>query len=288
MLRLADGRRLGFAEYGDRAGRPVVYCHGFPASRLEARLVHDIAVELNLRILAPDRPGYGLSDFQPGRTLLDWPGDVAELCRQLGIARFALLGVSGGGPYALACAARLSAAVIACGLVCPLGPVGEKGLRAAMHWPARVAFGLARRFPRLALSLFSGPVAGWLRHHPQQALKLLTVSAPPADREVLNDPVLFSLFGAAISEALLQGGRGVAHDLLLYTRHWGFDLAGLDPPVLLWQGEKDETVPPSMAHFLAASLPHCQSRYFPREGHFSLPVRHARSILSALVAAENK
>src|SRR5688572_28104051 len=120
-LTLSDGRKVGIAEFGAPAGRPVVYCHGFPASRLEARLAHEAAKEVGARLIALDRPGYGLSDFQPGRRIGDWPRDVVEAADALGVQRFAMLGVSGGAPYALACAALLPERITALGVVCGLG-----------------------------------------------------------------------------------------------------------------------------------------------------------------------
>jgi pimeloyl-ACP methyl ester carboxylesterase len=104
VFRLRDGRALGYAEYGDPGGTPVFFFHGSPGSRLQRHPDASIASELGTRIITIDRPGYGLSDFQPERTLLDWPADVAQLADALHIERFAAIGLSGGGPYLLACA----------------------------------------------------------------------------------------------------------------------------------------------------------------------------------------
>src|SRR5215475_3198278 len=107
VLRLADGRALGYAEFGDSGGEPFFYFHGHPGSRLEARFAESAATAAGVRIIALDRPGYGLSDWQPGRAILDWPADVTEAADLLGIGGFSVVGGSGGGPYALACAYRL-------------------------------------------------------------------------------------------------------------------------------------------------------------------------------------
>ncbi len=122
QIKLRDGRSLGYAEYGTPVGKPVFYFHGFPSSRLDWPLFDTdaIAARLNARIIAADRPGYGLSDFKRGRKILDWPDDVVELADALQIDRFAVLGISGGGPYAEACSfkipQRLSATAIVCGM----------------------------------------------------------------------------------------------------------------------------------------------------------------------------
>ena len=104
---LPDGRTLGFADYGDPGGRPLFYCHGWPGSRLQARTIDEHGRRRGLRVIAPDRPGIGLSDARPGRGFSDWPADIAGLADSLRIDRFLLLGISGGGPYALAAAALL-------------------------------------------------------------------------------------------------------------------------------------------------------------------------------------
>lgn len=158
---LADGRSLGYAEFGDRDGSPVVDCHGFPGSRLEARLTDAAALGLGLRIVAPDRPGYGRSDYQPHRCLADWPRDVVALADALGSSRFAVLGVSGEGPYALACAGRLQARVSRVGIICALGELHAVGQIRGMSPVAAVVLAMARRIPRLTRGPFQG-LAGWL------------------------------------------------------------------------------------------------------------------------------
>ena len=120
QIKLPAGRALGYAEYGAPEGIPVFYFHGFPSSRLDWQLVNDDAVllDLNVRVIAPDRPGYGLSDYKSGRKMVDWPADVLELANALQIDRFAVLGISGGGPYAASCAAGIDDRLIKTGIVC--------------------------------------------------------------------------------------------------------------------------------------------------------------------------
>src|SRR5439155_16354079 len=103
VIRLRDNRLLGYAEYGTSSGYPVIFFHGMPGSRLEGALGHEAAIGQNVRLVAPDRPGYGLSDFKRRRRMLDWADDVVELADALGIDRFAVAGISGGGPYVAAC-----------------------------------------------------------------------------------------------------------------------------------------------------------------------------------------
>lgn len=279
---LTDGRRLAYAEVGDPAGAPVIYCHGFPASRLESRLVATAAERTGTRLIAPDRPGYGLSDWKAGRALPDFADDVAELADSLGLGRFRVLGVSGGGPYALALGSRLPERVEAVAVVCGLGPLSRPEALAAMRWPARLGFGTALRHPRLNRFLFGLVLGRLMRLSPEITLALLTVGMPPADRRTLGRPEIRSEVCAALRESLRQGLRGPLLDMTLYTQTWPFDPAGIAAPVSFWHGEADATVPVCHAR-MAAVMPKADLRLLPDEGHFSLPVEHAEAILENLL-----
>ncbi|MFY9975973.1 MAG: alpha/beta fold hydrolase [Chromatiaceae bacterium] len=261
LLPLRGGRRLAFSDIGDAQGDPVVYCHGFPSSRREALLLEPTARGCGVRILAPDRPGCGDSDHQPGRGLDDWAGDVAALADHLGLARFAVLGVSGGAPYALACAWRLPTRVSACALVCPLGPVYLGEILSAMAWPSRLLLGSAQRAPWVPPLLFGGLVA-------------------------LARPEVKAILGAAVRDAMQHGARGALEDVRLYTSPWGIPLHEIQHAVHLWHGESDGTVPIAHAHWYEQHLSRPRAHYLPAEGHYSLPLRHAGAILASLVETE--
>jgi pimeloyl-ACP methyl ester carboxylesterase len=280
---LRDGRRTAYAEVGSPAGAPVIYCHGFPASRLESRLVAPAALRTSARIIAPDRPGYGGSDWKAERTLLDWPDDVAELADGLGLERFSVLGVSGGGPYALALAHRLRERVEAVAIVCGLGPVCLPEALSPMHWPARLGFSTANTAPWLNRLFYGGVLGQLLRHRPEAALALLTVGANEADRRVLSRPEVRAIVCAALREGLRQGTRGALLDMALLAREWSFDPAEIKAPVSFWHGDADATVPVSHTRLVAARLPRARVRILPGEGHFSLPIEHAREILETLL-----
>lgn len=281
LLALRDGRRLGYAEFGAPGGWPVLYCHGFPASRLDARIGHETAVRSGIRLIAPDRPGYGLSDFQPLRRLAGWPNDVVELADALALDRFGVLGISGGGPYAIACAAALPSRVMVAGIVCGLGRLDVREDTAGMSRFGRFSFALARSAPGLS-QLFNRALAPALRRSPKLILKLLASSLPPPDAQVLADPEVFNLFADAFREGLRQGGRGVAHDMTLYALPWEIAVESIHVPCLLWHGAQDTTVPVAMGRRLAAAIPGCRARYYAGEGHFSLAVRRLDEIFAAL------
>jgi len=280
-MRLPDGRLLGWAEYGARQGPPVLYVHGFPGSRLEARLTAAAAERLGLRVIAPDRPGIGLSHFQADRTLGDWPQDVSNLADALGLERFAILGVSGGAPYALACAAAMPGRLSAVGIVGGLGPVADAGSTTGMAALNRCFLYLFRRAPWLGRAFFH-PLALAMRRWPRPLFALFTATVPEADRKVLDRPGIREFFHASLHEAARQGARGAAHDLYLYSHPWGFDPASIRAPIHLWHGELDVTVPVAMARHLARSIPKCRATFHPDEGHFSLPIRHMEQILRTL------
>jgi pimeloyl-ACP methyl ester carboxylesterase len=114
-VELNDGRRIGYAVYGATDGRPVMFFSGTPGSRLDARVggAGAVADQRGVRLVVVERPGYGLSDRKPGRRVVDWPDDVRQVADRLGLERFSAYGYSGGGPHALACAARLGDRVTA-------------------------------------------------------------------------------------------------------------------------------------------------------------------------------
>lgn len=285
-ITLRDGRSLGWAEYGDRQGRPLFYFHGFPACRLEAALTDRAAARLGIRVIAADRPGIGLSDYQHGRTLGDWPTDVGELADALGLQRFAVLGVSGGAPYALACAAKIPLRLAAVGTVGGLGPVAAGGRTAGMAALNRFFLFLFRRAPWLGQPLLSLLGAG-IRRRPEWFFDLFTATVPAVDRMALVPPDIRPLFHASMREAFRQGARGAARELVLYSRPWDFDLAAIAVPVDLWHGELDVTVPDSMGEYLARTIPNCRSRFLDSEGHFSLPLKRMEEILRTLAPAAN-
>ena len=258
---LGDGRVLAYAEYGRSDGVPVLYCHGFLGSRLEASLTQPVAADLGLRVVAPDRPGYGASSYQCNRRLADWPRDVATLADALGFDRFAVLGVSGGGPYALACAALLPERVMGAGVVCGLGPLAGARHRHRMRLLARASYTIARHLPGLAQVLARGLPTRSIRHRPIRILALLASTAPTVDREVLCRSDVRDTLAASLREALAQGGRGAAGDLVIYSHPWPIDLQRITVPVHLWHGEQDATVPVAVARQVSASLPQCRAEF---------------------------
>ena len=280
-LRLADGRTLACLELGEPAGPPVLYFHGYPGSRLEARVAAAAAGRLGLRLLAVDRPGFGQSTFQAGRRIGAWAADVAALADQLALGRFSIVGVSGGAPYALACAASLSNRLARVALVCPLGPLDVADGKAGMLAQDRVMLALAAHAAPLARGVVH-VLARWMRQEPDRYLRFMMAGMVSPDRDLFADPGYSSIMMESTAEALRQGGRGAAWELTLIARPWDFRLQDVRMPVDLWQGLLDQILPAAMARRMAAALPACNPRYLPGEGHLSLIVRHIGEVLAAL------
>lgn len=279
QIKLRDGRMLGYAEYGAPEGTPVFFFHGFPGSRLDYHLVDggDAAVETNARIIAADRPGYGLSGFQRGRTMLDWSEDVSELADALGIDRFAVLGISGGGPYAAACAFKIPERLTATGIVCGMGPSDAPGMKDGASWTIPGKPFLVRM---LILMLTSMGV----RKDPDQFLSRSMDTFSEPDRLLFDQPELAKAFIGGLQEAFRSGIGGANRDAALYAPPWRFSLEDISAQVHLWHGEQDNNVPVSVGRYVADTIPNCNAQFYREEGHLTLPYKRMRQVLSALVS----
>ena len=279
-LRLRDGRQLGCAEFGDPQGKPLFFFHGSPGSRLEGWFADAAASWLGVRVIAFDRPGFGLSDFKPGRTIADWPDDVVQAADTLSIERFAVLGLSAGGPHVAACALKIPQRLTAAGIVSGVGPFdAPRATQGMMGW-LRLLMRLARGFPALVRVLM------WLlgsitRHFPKQFIALQSRSGPPSDRAVLARPDLRAWAVQGVGEPFRQGGRGATWELSLLARPWGFRPEDITMEIHVWQGEADVMVPPSMGRYQAQAFPNCRARFYPGEGHLMI-AGHMEEILGAL------
>jgi pimeloyl-ACP methyl ester carboxylesterase len=263
-IRLRDGRRLGYTEWGDPGGRPLLYFHGWPGARVEGRLGGEAARARGVRLIALDRPGMGLSDYQPRRTLVDWPDDVAQVAAALGLDRFAVLGISGGGPYAAACAWKLSERLTGAGIVSSLAPVDSPGALAGMGRQNQVIFRLVGRLAVLRRGLMARTAVS-VRRHPDRVLERGLAAA--VDKKYLDRPDVRAVLVESLSEAFRSGSRGPAWEMGLYARPWEFRLEDIRAPVHLWHGEQDANAPVTMGRYLATVIPKCQASFYPGEGH---------------------
>jgi pimeloyl-ACP methyl ester carboxylesterase len=254
--------------------------HGNPSSRRSWGLIPGSPFRPRLRLIAPDRPGFGHSDFQPGRQLLDWPDDVCELADALGLRRFAVLGVSGGGPATLACAWKIPERLTAVGVVSSPCPTDAPGVTEGMSRTNRTLFLLAKRAP--ALVRLNMAFLAYLARS-DRLVERLVYKMADVDKALVQRPEVRRYLAAGFAEALRQGGAGSAHELVInHGRPWGFRLEDIEIGVHLWQGEADPSVPPAMGRYLAQSIPDCEATFVPGAGHLWI-VDHVGDVLDALV-----
>lgn len=276
---LPDGRELAFEQYGDPAGFPVLSFHGGLSSRLDAAPAAESALAMGIRLVSPDRPGIGLSTFQRGRRLVDWPADVEHLTRALGIDRFAVMGWSAGGPYAAVCAAKMPGRVTAAALLSSSVPLDLYGTTRGLAVEDRVLLLLARHTPRLA----SGVMQVSIVHASNtRLLRAALRTFPPADRTFLTQWGPPDLALAFVREAMRQGTEGCVLDYKIFGDPWGFSLEEIEVPVQIWEGSEDQTGPPDYREFLRRHIPHATVTVVPGEGHLSLLPHQAPSIFAAL------
>ncbi|MBA2253982.1 MAG: alpha/beta hydrolase [Chloroflexi bacterium] len=269
QLALRDGRRLGYLEYGDPKGRVLFFFHGFGSTRLMRHPDESIPAELGVRVISVDRPGIGLSDPKPGRALLDWPADVAAMADALGIGRFAVLGWSGGGPYALACAWMLPERVTSAGVISGPAPLVHERSGEYLKRRQRGAVRLAFRVPwvlRLALWRWGRPQ----RRDPVASFDSAVEGMIASDQQLMADPRLREIMIENASEVYRQGGRGMYDEGRILTGPWGFRPESVRAEVHLWHGDLDDTVPAEMGRHLARTIPGCRASFYPTEGHHLL------------------
>jgi pimeloyl-ACP methyl ester carboxylesterase len=283
-IRLPDGRQLGYAEYGDPDGMPLLFFHGSPGSRLQAKVFDAPARDVGVRMVAPERPGHGLSAFQPKRTILDWAHDVEALADRLQLDRFAAMGISGGGPYVAATAYQLPERVTKAAFVSTMCPPTLPNITTRMHPAVRLTFRLARIAPWTVNLMMKNMARS--TNNPERLRKraLSDHRVPSVDIAVLQDDESWNRRLANMREAFRTGTRGVTWDLLLCARPWGFRLEEIQVPAYLWHGEADVNAPVAMGRAIARVIPHCQATFVPGEGHLSLGKKYMEEILRSLFA----
>jgi pimeloyl-ACP methyl ester carboxylesterase len=276
-ITLADGRRLGWHEFGDLDGSPVVYTAGTPVSGLGGASYHEPARSAGLRWISPDKPGFGGSDYQPKRSLAGWGGDLAALADHLGLDRFALAGESGGAPFTLAAAHRLAGRVSVVVLIAAGGPMSPADL-AGMTFSARLMNWFARNAP--VLNTFR--IAAMRRelsdpHRRERLVRREVAAADAAHADAARIEI------EAVADALRQGTRATVEELALIKRPWPFPLIEVGTPVHLWHGALDRNAPIANARHLARELPDATLHVSESSGH-DVGLDRSSEIMSVLAS----
>ncbi|MEA2198465.1 MAG: hypothetical protein QOJ25_2516, partial [Solirubrobacteraceae bacterium] len=252
-LQLADGRRLTYSDTGPRDGVPVVYCHGAIGTPLgEAVGLEAMVAELGVRYLAISRPGIGGSDPAPGRTVAGFGADVRELVDALELERLAVVGVSAGGPYALAVARELNDRVVRVAVCSSLSPLCAPHRTPGMQRRIRLALSVLAAAPGLCAALgdLAVPV---IRRHPELLSRVIAAHAAPVERRLLQRPDERSAASTSFLDAASEGVRGMIEDYLVYAGAWGFAPSEVNTDVHLWHGLEDPLVPVEHALQLAVA-----------------------------------
>ncbi len=285
VIRLRDGRALAYAEWGDPGGPPVLLFHGTPHSRLWCPDAGETRAA-GVRLIGVDRPGFGRSDVQHGRRLTDWPDDVAEFADALEIERFAVAGFSGGGPYALACAALIGSRVTRAGLVSASTHLIQErpGAIESLDEEDRRDFELVMREDReTAARRIAAEWEEWARRIVEEPKRFFDpFPLTDQNRWFREDEARTAPFLDAIGEALRQGPAGMAWDRVIAFEPYPLRLDDISVDVYLWHGELDLVIPLDAAEFLAARIRNCNVTIWPDEGHIAI-ARHWDEILAALV-----
>jgi len=247
----------------------VFLLHGTPGSRLGPLPRGRVLYELGVRLITFDRPGYGWSDRLVARLVADVVPDVQAIADELGLDRFAVIGRSGGGPHALACAALLPERVTRAGVLVSLAPWAAEGL----DWFAGMADSNVREYTAAAtapeaLTAHLVQVAAQIRADPASHVNTLNPEMPEADRRIVADVGIRALLAQNFAEALRDSAAGWIDDALAFCAPWGFNLADIKVPVLLWHGQNDVFSPASHARWLADQIPGAIMSIRPDTAHF--------------------
>ncbi len=266
VQRFKDRLPLGYADYGDPHGVPIFALHGTPGSRLRFRIMEQTANKLSLRIIAPDRRGYGLSPQEPQSTLTGFAEDIAALADALQLKRFGILGVSGGAPFAVASAALLGERVTSLGLVSPVGPVADSPAKDEIALFHEISFLLIPKVA-LLLRLFWKLTRFGLNIAPNLTLNIGHMRAPVSDWKILERPAVRDGLATTFQEGLRPGVNGALQDMMLFSKPWNIPWQEIKALSKIWIGSSDGNVPLPAVKELSKRISGCQCEIIPDAGH---------------------
>ncbi len=284
-VRTPDARTLVVEEGGDPRGRPIVVLAGTPNARHLFGPTMALAAEQGIRLIGYDRPGYGGSTAKPGRTIADGASDVRTIADQLGIDRFAVWGISGGGPHALACAALLEGRAVAVASLASPAPYGAPGLD--------FFSGMGELNVEDIKLYLTDPDAAWKKTLADREVML--AGTPEGIREYMSSllsPVDAAVLTGALAEymarntkdGLAPGIQGWWDDGVAWMKPWGFELDSIRVPTVLWHGRHDRFVPFSHGEWLAKAIPDVEAHLSDDDGHLTLTLRRLPAIHAWLLA----
>ena len=279
--KLKDARQLGFAEYGDPRGKPILFFHGLAGSRLDARLLHKIATINHCRLISIDRPGMGLSSFDKNRTILSWADDVEAFADHFNLSKFSIIGHSGGAPFVAACLYKIPKRLTGVAIVSGMGPFEIPAATASLTRGQRFLNRAIRKLPWIATGCMK--LTRWMFKNPNMLKRGLKQMAP-IDSYILQSEGSVEVLGATMMETFRQGVAGAATEMQLTLKPWGFDLGDIKVkcPVTVWHGGLDKQAPAMHAELYAKLIPNAKLTFFKQEGHLSLLVNKGEEILRSI------
>lgn len=269
----ASSSRVSYTRRGVPGGLPVVFFHGWPSSFREQFAGEDLLAQLELDWFSLNRPGYGATAWESHHGLLDWPTRVAAWADEMQLERFHVVGFSGGGPFAQACAYALPDRVLSLTLLASLAPQGLP-LNVVTRF-------LLRRTPQV-LATGLQTLNAYRRRFPERCARRSLQALHPHDQALLAARDFLPTLREVQADAFAQGTRHLLRDLQLYDGPWGFDPAHITVPTRVFVGSEDVQVPAACSHWLAQRIPGAHLTVYPGEAHY-IPFTHAHEILSAIV-----
>lgn len=278
-ITLPDGRELGFAEYGEPAGAPILYFHGLPGCRLDASHLHNAALQNHYRLIGIDRPGMGLSSLDEKRSILSWADDVEAFVDLLDIKKFSIIGHSGGAPFVAACAYKMPDRLHAAAIVSGMAPFEIPEATASLARGQRFINNAIKAMPWIAtlmmkLTLMMVKKPGML----QKILKQM----PEVDQLAFQSLGSSEIIAAMMMETFRYGVVGASQEIQLTLKPWGFHLEDIKCPVTVWQGGLDKQAPKMHAELYAKLIPNAKLTFFKNEGHISLLTNKGEDILRSV------
>jgi pimeloyl-ACP methyl ester carboxylesterase len=283
VMDLPDGRELAWLELGASKDPAVFVFHGTPGSRLQVSFDEGPINAARVRFIAVDRPGFGHSAPHPARRLADWASDISCLADHLHIDMFSVVGISGGGPHAAACARFLPDRVRGAGIVSGVGPLADPGSEDGMMPFNRLITRLARKSAYLVYPIFALS-ASLFRRWPEKAMRAASGQLSGSDIEVMSRPEVKSAYIDSYRRAPSTSALAAAQEFSLFAGDWGFRLEDITPPVHIWHGDEDRNVPISHGRLQAKRIPGARMHECPGQGHL-LALDHLEEILRTVSAA---
>ncbi|SFB11900.1 MULTISPECIES: alpha/beta fold hydrolase [unclassified Bacillus (in: firmicutes)] len=269
-IKLKDGRNIGVIEYGDKNGIPVMFFHGTPGSRLMFLDDDETSMRVGIRLISLDRPGFGISDPKPNRTVLDWTEDIKEIADHLDLEKFSVIGVSGGGAYAAACAHQLPDRLHSAALIASIAPFENGKPPKSMMRANKISFFLNKKAP-------------WLMKMGYRAHKKMLETKPEKymedtrkgnkhlsewDRQFLQTDEQIKTIMMHLGEAFRISVDECVNEPVLLSNPWGFSVSDIKVPVDIWHGEGDTMAPFVETKKFAAAFPNSETHFVPKAGHF--------------------